>query len=185
MLNSPTMKLHFQHYPENIQVSALANFKPLVIIPGLFGSTTNWRSFGRQFAATRPVIIVDQRNHGRSPHINSNSYDDMLQDLLEFCDDHGLVRIVLCGHSMGGKVAMLFTLAHPERVEKLVVLDIAPVPYDHSHAPYLEELMALDLSQLKSRGEADRALQESIPDTATRLFLLQSLSGSPEIITGD
>ena len=173
------MILHFLSYLENTDPIEFGNPVPLVIVPGLFGSTTNWRSFARRYSVTRPVIVIDQRNHGHSPHADSHSYANMVQDLLDFCDQHKFLIIDLCGHSMGGKVAMLFTLTHPQRVNKLVVLDIAPIDYQHNHAPFLKKLMQLDLLQLKSRNQADLLLRAAIPDTATRLFLLQNLRGSP------
>ena len=94
-------------------------------------------------------------------------------------DFHAINEAVLCGHSMGGKAAMAFSLLNPDRVQKLAVLDIAPVSYQHSHAPFLESLLAVDLAGLKSRAEADKAVASAIPDQATRLFLLQNLTGSP------
>ena len=171
------MQLHYDVYPEATSLQASAGQPPVLIIPGLFGSTTNWRSFARKLSLDRTVIVIDQRNHGRSPHADSQSYQDMVNDLLEFAEHHGIQRMIPVGHSMGGKVAMLLALQHPELVEKLIVLDIAPVRYTHSHAPFLEELSRLNLSELGSRAEADRALQRVIPDTPTRLFLLQSLGG--------
>jgi len=177
------MKLHKQIFPENLDQQTLADSIPTVIIPGLFGSIANWRSFARNLSSlsdhTSPVIVIDQRNHGRSPHSNSHSYDDMVGDLFELCEDLQLERVILCGHSMGGKVAMLFTQSYPHLVEKMLVLDIAPIKYLHSHAPFLEELSKIDLSSLRSRNEADKLLQNTISDTPTRLFLLQSLTGSP------
>ena len=172
------MHLHYQRYPDTDIDNSSDPRPPLLIIPGLFGSTANWRSVARSLGENYPVWVIDQRNHGRSPHADSNTYTDMCSDLLKFLDQHSLSQIVLCGHSMGGKVAMLFSLSHPDRVAGLVVLDIAPVVYKHSHAPFLEELMRIDLSSLKSRSQADRALQMAIPDTGTRLFLLQNLTGS-------
>jgi len=173
------MNLYYELYPENISNTELVEQSPMVIIPGLFGSTANWRMLARKFSESQPVIVIDQRNHGRSPHADSQSYDDMVADLNELYDSLIITNAILCGHSMGGKVAMLFSLKYPEKVKKLIVLDIAPTAYNHSHAPFLEELMKVDLSELKSRSEADRALQSAIPDTPTRLFLLQSLRGSP------
>ncbi|NNC98941.1 MAG: alpha/beta fold hydrolase, partial [Gammaproteobacteria bacterium] len=99
MLNSATMQLHFQHYPEHLSLSELATRTPLVIIPGLFGSTSNWRSFAKQLSAKIPVIVIDPRNHGRSPHAESHSYADLVQDLVAFCDDRAIPKIQLCGHS--------------------------------------------------------------------------------------
>ena len=173
------MELYYQNYlNSDVNIAAIDSRPPLLIIPGLFGSTSNWRSVGKRLGEDYPVWVIDQRNHGRSPQASTHTYADMCDDLLTFMDQHGLHRIIPCGHSMGGKVAMLFALLYPERVAGLVVLDIAPITYRHSHAPFLEELMTIDLSSLKSRSEADRALQVAIPDTGTRLFLLQNLVGS-------
>jgi pimeloyl-ACP methyl ester carboxylesterase len=171
------MKLYYQTYPESLDINGLEQ-PPVIIIPGLFGSTSNWRSFAKLLSEDYPVIIVDQRNHGRSPHAGTQSYFDMSDDLLELLDTLGLEQAILVGHSMGGKVAMVFSLLHPERVSRLAILDIAPVVYSHSHAPFLEALLDIDLSELESRSAADKALQSAIPDTGTRLFLLQSLTGT-------
>jgi len=172
------MKLFFQSYPKGTNPGA-GSKAPIIIIPGLFGSTNNWRGFARSVGEYYPVLVIDVRNHGRSEHANTHSYRDLAQDLLEFIDQQGIERIIPCGHSMGGKVAMVFSLLYPQRVASLVVLDIAPVGYSHNHAPFLDELIKLDLASLTSRGEADRTLQQAVPDTSTRLFLLQSLTGSP------
>lgn len=177
------MQLFFQKYPDSCtpledSESQLDVMLPVVIIPGLFGSTSNWRSFAKKLGEYCPVFVVDQRNHGRSPHADSHSYSDMVADLLEFLDCHKLERVNLCGHSMGGKVAMMFGLLYPHRVHRLTILDIAPIAYTHTHAPFLEKMMSLDLDALESRSEADRLLSEAIPETSTRLFLLQSLVGN-------
>lgn len=170
------MNLNFDTYPETAEQ---LTSPPLIIIPGLFGSTSNWRGFAKRLGDDYPVIVIDQRNHGRSPHAASHSYADMVGDLLEFVDQQGIDQFIPCGHSMGGKVAMLFAHQYPQRVAKLAVLDIAPIAYSHSHSSYLEAMLAIDLETLESRSEADRRLRADIPDTATRLFLLQSLVGSP------
>ena len=172
------MQLHYSIYPEKTDITALES-PPVLIIPGLFGSGVNWRSFANILSEDYVVITIDQRNHGRSPHKSSNTYFDLVNDLLEFLKHHQIEKIIPCGHSMGGKTAMLFSLLHPEYVERLVILDIAPVSYKHSHAPFLKALLEIDLVNLSSRKEADRALQAVIPEMATRLFLLQSLTGSP------
>jgi pimeloyl-ACP methyl ester carboxylesterase len=171
------MQLHYQLFEEYESANAATQI-PLIIIPGLFGSVANWRSIAKSLSSSRPVYVIDQRNHGRSPHDERNGYSDMVADLDQFMAQHQLEAAHISGHSMGGKVAMLFALEHEEKVTSLCVLDIAPVTYSHSHAPFLEALLEIDISKLKSRAEADRALQQAIPDTGTRLFLLQSLSGS-------
>ena len=168
------MQLNYQYFE-----SANSNLTPLVIVPGLFGSIANWRRVAKMLAAGRPVYVVDQRNHGRSPHSDSHSYADMVEDLSLFLQDREIESCHIAGHSMGGKVAMLLALEKLNHLASLCVLDIAPVTYSHSHAPFLEALLEVDLSNLESRAQADRALRHAIPDTPTRLFLLQSLGGSP------
>lgn len=176
------MKLNFQKHttPTSAEPNSKAKLAaPVVLIPGLFGSTRNWRSFAQQLSEIGDVYVIDQRNHGESPHSDSHTYADMVADLVEFIDTLGAQQAHLVGHSMGGKVAMLCALWHPQRVISLSVLDIAPVAYTHSHAPFLAAMLELDVHDLASRSEADRLLENAIPDKATRLFLLQSLTGSP------
>lgn len=172
------MKLYSQSYPSDLLENRDDGSTPVVIVPGLFGSTSNWRGFANSLSSHWPVMVLDPRNHGRSPHAETHSYHDLASDLLSFLNDHDIDKIKLCGHSMGGKASMVFSLLYPERVDQLVVLDIAPVVYTHTHAPYLEAMIDLDLASIGSRAEADKRLSKPIPDNATRLFLLQSLVGS-------
>lgn len=178
------MKLYHQFYAHDSGLnSAHAVDLPIVIIPGLFGSTGNWRTFAAQLCQIGDVYVIDQRNHGRSPHAESHTYQDMVNDLIDWCDAMNFTRVHVVGHSMGGKVAMCAAHWHTDRVASIAVLDIAPVAYTHSHAPFLKAMLALDLSALESRSAADHMLSDAIPDKATRLFLLQSLTGSPGAYT--
>lgn len=148
---------------------------PLIILHGLLGSGENWRSTARWLAGRYRVFTLDLRNHGRSPHQERMDYPAMADDLREFMEQHSLVRAILLGHSMGGKVAMRFSLTWPELVEKLVVVDIAPRPYGDRHGQLLGVLTALEPGRFMERGEIDRALASAIPDQALRLFLLKNL----------
>jgi len=150
----------------------------LFIIHGLFGSARNWRSLARRYARDFDVIAVDLRNHGQSFHDPQMDYPSMAGDLLRLMDALALPRAHLLGHSMGGKTAMWFAHQWPERVDRLVVADIAPVSYHHSYAGLIEPVMQLDLSSIRSRRDADEQLKAEIPDDAIRLFLLQSLEHS-------
>lgn len=147
---------------------------PLLIVHGLFGSARNWGAIARRLSATRPVLTVDQRNHGDSPWFESHSYPDMAADLAEVIAAHGGTADVL-GHSMGGKAAMQLALTHPGVVRRLIVADIAPVAYAHDQSGYLAAMRGLDLSGSPSRMEADRRLAETLDDPALRAFFLQSL----------
>lgn len=148
---------------------------PLVILPGLFGSTGNWRPMARRLAVKYRVLVVDLRNHGRSPHADSMRYEEMAEDVLMLLDKQGMARVALLGHSMGGKVAMTFALAYPNRVGALLVADVAPVRYGHDRDRLLAALLTLPVATLRDRSEADAALATHIEDERLRQFLLQNL----------
>ena len=148
---------------------------PLVILHGLFGSLDNWFSIAKELVEHYTLYLVDQRNHGDSPHSNEWNYGVMVEDLLELLDAEGLDSVYLMGHSMGGKTVMNFAVQYPKRVRKLIVGDIAPRYYPIHHQVILEGLNALDLSQLQSRKEADDLLVPYIPELGIRQFLLKSL----------
>ena len=147
----------------------------LVILHGLFGSLDNWFSIAKELMEHYTLYLVDQRNHGDSPHSNEWNYGVMVEDLRELLDAEGLDSVYLMGHSMGGKTVMNFAVNYSERVRKLIVGDIAPRYYPIHHQVILEGLNALDLSQLQSRKEADDLLAPYIPELGIRQFLLKSL----------
>lgn len=149
--------------------------KPLIILHGLFGSLDNWISIARKLENKRCVFLVDQRNHGHSPHSDEFSYEAMANDLKEFVDTHQLQDIELMGHSMGGKTAMLFATKFPKLVEKLIVVDITPKYYPVHHDTILKGLHAVDVHTLTSRNEADGRLAQHISDFGVRQFLLKNL----------
>lgn len=150
---------------------------PFVILHGLFGASGNWHTLARSvFCRYYTVYTLDLRNHGRSPHADAIDYPHMAADLRRFLDDHGLDNVHLMGHSMGGKAAMELALSAPERVDKLIVVDIAPKAYPPYHTDILEALMDVDLSKMNSRVDVDHALADRIPDPAVRRFLLKNLS---------
>lgn len=148
---------------------------PLVILHGLFGSLDNWFSIAKELVDHYTLYLVDQRNHGDSPHSNEWNYGVMVEDVRELLDSEGLDSVYLMGHSMGGKTVMNFAVKYPERVRKLIVGDIAPRYYPIHHQVILDGLNALDLSQLQSRKEADEHLAKFIPELGIRQFLLKSL----------
>ncbi|MBZ0327380.1 MAG: alpha/beta fold hydrolase [Altibacter sp.] len=149
---------------------------PFVILHGFLGMGDNWKTLGNQFAEQDyEVHLIDQRNHGRSFHSDDFSYDFLVKDLKAYCDHYKLNEIVLLGHSMGGKVAMLFAVSYPELVSKLLVADIAPKAYPPHHQDILKALTMLNFSEIDSRGEADTVLSAYIKDMGTRQFLLKNL----------
>jgi esterase len=160
------MQLHYQ---------SLGQGQPLILLHGLFGSADNWGSIAKHFADTHQVICVDMRNHGRSPHHDSQNYSDMAEDLIELCDALNLDNIDLLGHSLGGKVAMQFATQYPERMDKLIVVDIAIRAYADAQTHLIEAMMAVDLSTMLNRSAVDQALTSTIQNTRVRQFLLMNL----------
>ncbi|MBV7269432.1 alpha/beta fold hydrolase [Winogradskyella luteola] len=147
-----------------------------VILHGFLGMGDNWKTLAKKFSESNfEVHLVDQRNHGRSFHSDEFNYDLMADDLKQYCEQNDLSDIVLLGHSMGGKTAMLFAAKYPELVSKLLVADISPRYYPVHHDAILEGLSHLDFSEITSRGEADKALSNYVHEIGTRMFLLKNL----------
>jgi len=149
--------------------------EPLIILHGLFGSSDNWQTLGKRFAEDFRVYLVDQRNHGRSPHSEVFSYDVMARDLKDFMTDQNLKKAHLLGHSMGGKTVMRFAQLFPEKVNKLVVADMGVKEYPAHHQKILEAFHSLDLPSLESRRDADKAISHLIPEFGVRQFILKNL----------
>ncbi len=148
---------------------------PLILLHGLFGSSANWLGIARRLAADFRLIIPDLRNHGRSAHAMLMDYPVMVEDLLALMDRLGISAAHLCGHSMGGKVAMWLALQHPERLERLVVADIAPVSYSHRFDAIFDGLQGVDLSPEATRQQIDQQLARWVDDAGVRGYLLQNL----------
>jgi pimeloyl-ACP methyl ester carboxylesterase len=149
---------------------------PVAILHGLFGSGRNWRSIAQQLAAHHRVLAFDLRNHGGSPWADGMSYGEMVEDLRASLHERGIERTALLGHSMGGKVAMLAALLHPVEVDRLVVVDIAPVPNPPTLLAYVHAMRGVDLRGIARRSEVDSRLAAAIPDQVERAFLLQNLT---------
>ncbi|MBS4051069.1 MAG: alpha/beta fold hydrolase [Methylomonas sp.] len=148
---------------------------PLIILHGFLASSRNWRTVAKRLAENHYVYVLDMRNHGASPHAEQMDYPLMAHDVIDFMDKLGLAKAHLLGHSMGGKIAMWFALHYPERVQKLVVADIAPISYEHSFDAVIHALRSLPLDRIKNRKEAEQFLADAIPDAGFRQFLLQNL----------
>lgn len=149
---------------------------PLIILHGLFGSLDNWQSIGKRWAESHQVILVDLPNHGKSPHTESFSYEQMANEVAGLIQSLNLKKVSILGHSMGGKTAMVFSILFPHLLEKLIILDIAPKAYPPHHQQIIEGLFSFNPGELKSRKEADEIMSKIIPDIGVRLFLLKNLS---------
>ena len=148
----------------------------LIILHGLFGMLDNWKTLGKQLEKYFTVYLVDQRNHGKSPHTPEHSYQLMADDLKEFMLQQNISTTYLLGHSMGGKTAMQFALNYPEMVEKLIVVDMGIKRYESGHDHVFDAIHAVDLTKVHSRNDAEKMLFEFIDAEGTRQFILKNLT---------
>jgi esterase len=164
------MELYFREYgnPRSDQPS-------LVFLHGLFGSSVNWHSIVRQFEDEWHVIAPDLRNHGRSPHCDDMSYEQMADDVAALLGALFVDQAVIIGHSMGGKTAIALGQRHPELVAALIVADIAPVAYDHEFDDILAGFHAVELEEIRNRNDADTMMATAIGHPGIRQYLLQNL----------
>lgn len=160
------MKLHYRETGEG---------KPVVILHGLFGNSDNWQTHGKRLSEYYRVIMVDLRNHGHSGWSDEFSYELMAADIKELFDDLNLEDVILLGHSMGGKVAMLFAQKYPELLEKLIVVDMGIKSYPPHHQHILEALTTLDLSTIENRSQAEQHLSKYIDSDGVKQFLLKNI----------
>ncbi len=163
------MKLNAESYDSKPGASNL------VIIHGLFGSASNFRSLAKKYAAFYNVHCLDLRNHGGSPHSDDVTYPLMAADVADFMDDHNIDSAHVLGHSMGGKTAMQLAIAHPKRIKRLVIADIAPVEYPQHHVTIFAGLNSVNFSQVKTRGEVEEGLKNYVEDAGIRSFLMTNL----------
>jgi esterase len=155
---------------------------PLIILHGLLGSLDNWQGIAKKLAEEKvnamglAVYIIDQRNHGKSPHTSDFSYDLLSADLLEFFEHQQISKAHIMGHSMGGKTAMKFALEHPGKTDKLIVVDIAPAAYEDDPGEIFNALFAAKVSQANSREEVEKVLRSYLGDDKTLVgFLMKGL----------
>ena len=147
----------------------------IVFCHGLFGQGRNWTQHAKALTGDHRVLLVDMPDHGQSPWSERFDYLAAADQVAALLDAEDPVALV--GHSMGGKIAMLVALRHPELVERLVVVDVSPVTYRHTDEfrGYIDAMQSVDLAALDRRGEADEQLREAVPNESVRSFLLQNL----------
>ena len=160
------MQLHFKQ---------LGHGEPLVLLHGLFGSADSWFGVAPKLAEKFHIFAPDLRNHGHSPHHPEMDYPLMAADVDKFFSARKIESASVIGHSMGGKVAMQFALDFPARVNKLVVVDMAPRAYARAHDHIFDALLALDLTKFQTRAQIEVVLEPEIPSLTLRRFLLKNL----------
>jgi pimeloyl-ACP methyl ester carboxylesterase len=157
---------------------------PVVFCHGLFGQGRNWTQIGKSLAASHRVTLLDLPDHGRSSWTEGWDYLEAADAVAAELDPGDPVALV--GHSMGGKVAMLVALRHPEVVARLCVVDVSPVAYQEAgeFPGYVEAMQGLDLGSITTRAEADAGLRDAVPSDTVRAFLLQNLRRSDDSDSG-
>ncbi len=162
------MKLYYRKYGQG---------QPVIILHGLFGISDNWASIGRRISQKFEVYMIDLRNHGRSSHSPVFNFPAMVSDLEEFIDDLGLENVILIGHSMGGKVAMHFSLQYPNLIDRLIVIDISMRHYPprEEHLNMIDAMRSIDFSTFSNRKQIEESLSEKIRNERVRLFVLKNL----------
>ena len=158
----------------------LGQGEPLIILHGVFGMLDNWQSIAKVLEHRYTLYLIDQRNHGRSPHVDEHSYKAMAADLKQFMWQQGIPKSNIMGHSMGGKTAMQFALDYPEMVNKLIVVDIGVKNYNGGHDTIFEALQSVDVSLISNRQEAEIQLSNYIQDYGVKQFLLKNLTREPD-----
>jgi esterase len=155
---------------------------PVVILHGLFGSSDNWASIGKELseptapgAAPLDVLLVDLRDHGRSPHTGMTSYPIMAADVHALITSQGLSEVVLVGHSMGGKAAMAFAQRWPQLLKHLIVIDISPKEHANNHARIIHALRTANLSPGQSRKEVEAHIALHVKEPGVVQFLMKNL----------
>ncbi len=169
------MKLFYRKFGEGT---------PIIILHGLYGSSDNWVTIGRALSSQYEVWLLDQRNHGKSPHSQEHTYQSMQSDLAEFMSDHNLEQAIIIGHSMGGKTAMKFAIENPDKILSLIVVDIAPKSYKFAlniksetlnHKSIMESMLDIDFTGITNRKELEDLMTNKIRNRKIRQFILKNV----------
>jgi pimeloyl-ACP methyl ester carboxylesterase len=153
----------------------LGKGQPFLILHGYFGMSDNWKTLGNQFSENYEVHLIDQRNHGRSFHSDEFDYELLAEDLYAYIQHYKLEKVLLLGHSMGGKVAMLFAVTYPELVDKLIIADISPKYYEPHHQSILAALNSVNFSLHNTRSKVEEALRIYMKDEGVLQFMLKNV----------
>lgn len=152
----------------------------IAFLHGLFGQGRNWNQIAKGVSGPDGTdarcLLVDLPDHGRSPWSEEFSFEAYAVAVAGTLREAGPDEAwTVVGHSLGGKVAMVLALTHPELVENLVVVDIAPKHYGslERFVGYIEQMQRLPLDEISSRADAEARFDE--PNPGVKAFLLQNL----------
>ncbi len=149
--------------------------RPLLVLHGMFGSADNWQTHAKTLSQYFKVYLIDQRNHGHSPHSDDFSYDLMAEDLYELVAEEGLRDLLIIGHSMGGKTALRFAQQYGFLIDRMIIADMGIKAYPPHHDAVFAGLFAVDVENCESRKDAELRLSKHLSDESTKQFLLKNL----------
>ncbi|MCA4782571.1 alpha/beta fold hydrolase [Empedobacter stercoris] len=149
--------------------------KHLLIFHGLFGQLDNWSTLGKQFGEHFTTHLIDLRNHGRSFHSEDSSLAAMTQDVVNYMEAHSIEKAHLLGHSLGGRIVIDFAMIHQNRLDYLIVADMAPKAYQPHHNAIFKALKSVDFDQVETRKDVEKTLEQYIPEMGVRQFLLKNV----------
>jgi pimeloyl-ACP methyl ester carboxylesterase len=153
---------------------------PIIILHGLFGMLDNWQTIAKKLAKEYMVVLVDQRDHGKSAHTEEFNYQLLAEDLREFMEENWMHEAHIIGHSMGGKTAMQFAMENSDMIEKLIIVDIGPKAYPARHDTIFKALREVEIDKVKTREEVEDSISKYIDDKGVRLFLMKNLQRKKE-----
>jgi pimeloyl-ACP methyl ester carboxylesterase len=154
---------------------------PVIFLHGLFGTSDNWLNFARKLEAHGYMsILVDQRDHGRSPHTSAFSYPILANDLYDFMNENWIYSSIIIGHSMGGKTGLQFASQYPHMISKFICIDIGIKKYEQGHNAVFDALFSVDIDKVESRDEVYHTLISRLKDEGTVQFLMKNLSRRKE-----
>jgi pimeloyl-ACP methyl ester carboxylesterase len=164
----------------NYKIAGAEHPETLLIIHGLFGSLDNWQSLAKKWSETYGVITIDVRNHGRSFHSDTMHFDQLTLDILEILNRENIDKVSLIGHSMGGKIAMEFAGSYPEKVQKLIIVDVAPYEYAPHHSDVFEALDQVDLTHASDRKDIEQQVRQWIHSESVVQFIMKGVRRNEE-----
>lgn len=165
-------------FGQKIRYSEAGSGPTVILLHGLGGNGQSWAFTVGPLAAKYHVVVPDQIGFGNSdkPVINYRvrTYVDFLD---EFCKQLKIERATLVGHSMGGWIAAAFTIAFPEKVDRLVMADAAgyapPANFDYQSLYNLNPSTRDGMKQLLTRVFFNRSFSS---DAMIDQFLAQRMS---------
>lgn len=152
----------------------------ILFVHGFLGSAWNWLTTAGLFSQWFRVVIPDLRNHGKSPHSDNMSYQEIAEDLRHLMKNLGIKKASLVGHSMGGKACMFLAGMYPRLIEKMIIEDISPRTYSVERFEFLKTIASMDFRHLNRRSEIDLLFQKVVPDLNIRIMLLKNLQRTTE-----